>query len=238
MLTCGLEADAYLSTQAMKSHPDQVGGCVLSSVVKRAGWGWTPPLSLALLDAGRHPLQTGVGGGGGGCSWSSNGGQPLAPCAKQEGWSWTCPRIPPKVTGRRGPHLHRRGVSRGQRVQKSCSGQFPPSRDVPGGEAALHSLPRPFTHSHTEPWRLRAESVSRWPRPPCSFTEGTETGGVELRPGQGLLAPGPASISCLGWSWRNCSRVPALELNTSSQAHPTTACGGLHHTHLATPFFY
>lgn len=56
MLTCGLEADAYLTTQAMKSHLDQVGGCV-----KRAGWGWTPPLSLALLDAGRRPLQTGVG---------------------------------------------------------------------------------------------------------------------------------------------------------------------------------
>lgn len=89
MLTRELEADAHLTTQAVKSHLDQAGGCVVSSVVKRAGWGWTPPLSLALLDAGRCPLQMvwAVGDKGGGCSWSSNGGQPLAPCAKQEGWS-------------------------------------------------------------------------------------------------------------------------------------------------------
>lgn len=84
MLTGGQEADAYLTTQAMKSHLDQLGGCVVSSVVKRAGWGWTPPLSLTLLDAGRCPLQTGVEGGGRGCSWSSSGGQPLVPCANRK----------------------------------------------------------------------------------------------------------------------------------------------------------
>lgn len=53
MLTCELKADAYLTTQAMKSHLDQVGGCVVSSVVKRAvGAGHLPCPQLCWMQAG------------------------------------------------------------------------------------------------------------------------------------------------------------------------------------------
>lgn len=53
MLTCGLKADAYFTTQAMKSHLDQVGGCVVSIVVKRAvGAGHLPCPQLCWMQAG------------------------------------------------------------------------------------------------------------------------------------------------------------------------------------------
>lgn len=111
-------------------------------------------------------------------------------------------------------------------------------RHATGGEAALHSLPRPFTHLHIKPWHLRTKSVltvTFLDRPAHSQKKGLRHGerewleaGVELRPGQGLLAPRPASISCLGWSWRNCSQVPALEREHLQPGSPpaSIACGG------------
>lgn len=142
MLTCGLKADAYLTTQAMKSHLDQVGGCVVSSIVKRAvGTGHLPCPQLCWMQAGAPYRQ-------GGCSWSSSGGQPLAPCAKRKARAELAPTFPPKLPTREAPPTQMWCKSRGKESRSVAVGSFlyPETCHTWGRDTAL---PSPGLHTFT-----------------------------------------------------------------------------------------